>query len=111
MTLSPGREAERIRSRNARPLNSSSSGTVTSCSTSLTDRPSASVCTWTRGAANSGSTSTGACRSAPTATTSSTAAAAARTAASRMLEAMIQRISAPYQFLAIDVRTLRHRGL
>ena len=41
------------------PLSACSIGTVTSCSTSAADRPRHSVCTSTRGGANSGKTSTG----------------------------------------------------
>src|SRR6266542_3822888 len=61
---SPGSDWERIWSRNATPLSRScSSGTVTSCSTSSAESPSASVWMSTSGGLNSGRTSTGALRS------------------------------------------------
>ena len=52
------------------PVSPCSIGTVMSSSTSWADRPSASVCTSTRGGANSGKTSTGVSRSCRPPTTS-----------------------------------------
>ena len=69
-------DRDRMTSRSGMPLSTCSSGTVTSDSTSDADRPSAGVCTSTRGGANSGNTSIGACRSWVTPTTIKPAASA-----------------------------------
>jgi len=68
---------ERITSSSGTPFRACSSGIVTSDSTSVPDRPSASVWISTRGGANSGKTSTGMCRSCWTPKNRSPAAAAA----------------------------------
>ena len=59
MDDSPVTDLERMDSSQGTPLSSSSRFSVMRLSTSLADRPIASVCTSTTGAANSGKTSTG----------------------------------------------------
>ena len=73
---SPSTDLDRMASRPGTPLSAASSGTVRSASTSLVDKPGASVCTSTSGGANSGNTSSGVVRSVLSAPrTSSTASA------------------------------------
>ena len=90
---SPSTDLDRILSRPGTPLSAASSGTVTSASTSLVDRPGASVCTSTSGGANSGNTSSGVVRSVLTAPTTSSTAKAATTIRFRSESATSQRIS------------------
>src|SRR5581483_495909 len=72
----PGMELDSMDVNQGTPLSrSDSSGTVSSCSTSEADRPSASVWTSTSVGENSGSTSTDMSRKTPTATANTTAAA------------------------------------
>ena len=61
----PRTDFDRIGRRPGMPFSAASSGTVTSDSTSLVERPGASVCTSTSGGANSGNTSSGVVRQRP----------------------------------------------
>ena len=92
---SPGTDSERRTLTPAVPLSrSASSGTVTSCSTSSADSPSASVWTSTYGGVNSGRTSTGASRSCVKPSTRTAAATATTRTRNRRLAPMIARMAA-----------------
>src|SRR5262249_55030317 len=85
-------DRDRMSSMPSMPLSASSIGTVTSASTSAADRPRHSVCTSTRGGANSGNTSTGTSRNRAIPKAISSEAATTTTNRSRRLVAMIRRI-------------------
>ncbi len=93
MRDSPATDSERMSSRKATPFSRScSSGTVISCSTSLADRPSASVWISTVAGVKSGRTSTGMSRSCETPTIITAAAAATTISRNRTDEPTIHRI-------------------
>src|SRR5918997_3939435 len=86
-------DLERISSSPSIPLSCSSSGIVISSSTSSEELPIATVCTSTRGGANSGKTSTCALRVSPMPKIISVAAANSTSHRNRRLDPTIQRIS------------------
>src|SRR5918999_3071766 len=89
----PGSDSDRITSMPSTPFSRSASiGTVTSCSTSSADRPSASVWISTYGGVNSGSVSTGALRSCATPTPITPTARATTSSLNRRLARTIEPI-------------------
>ena len=107
---SPGTDSERSTVTPFVPFSrSASSGTVTSCSTSSAERPSASVWTSTYGGVNSGRTSTGASRSCRMPTARMPAATATTSSRNRTLDTMIPRIAYPCARLRPQTRVLVRR--